>query len=181
LLAAPALAQARLSLAGESTLAYKCYVAAVVSAKQARVRRNDPDNCNAALDGPLSQKDRAATYDNRGVIYEIQQLYPAALSDFNASIGLNEGLGDAWLNRGVVLIHMNRAEDALADIQQGIARGISLPGVGYFDRGVAEAMLGRVKEAYEDFKRALAEDPNFTAAADALKNFSVVPAGGPGG
>jgi tetratricopeptide (TPR) repeat protein len=55
------------------------------------------------------------------------------------------------------------------------------PHIGYYDRAVAEQMLGRYKEAYYDYKKVLELEPNFTMASERLKDFVVtrVPAKAP--
>jgi tetratricopeptide (TPR) repeat protein len=169
-----AMAQVVVSTSEGGTLAHLCYVDAVTATKGYTARSSVAD-CTAALDGSLRQDVRAATYDNRGILYNAAASYSAAFHDFNIAIRLNPQLGDGWLNRGVTKIRLKQPEDALADIEKGMALGTSLPQAAYYDRGVAEMELNRNTEAYLDFKRALAADPNFAAAADALKDFVVVP------
>jgi Tfp pilus assembly protein PilF len=69
-------------------------------------------------------------------------------------------------------------DDALAEIQHGMALGPTMPQVGYYDLGVAQQIMGQIPQAYDSYRRSLAADPNFAPAANALKNFRVVPAGG---
>ena len=172
-------AQVAVSFSGDYNLAHSCYVAALEVVKTGPVAAADSlASCNAAISSPLNIRDRAATFDNRGILYEALQNHAAAYSDFNNSIRLNAALGDAWLNRGATLIRLNRLDDALSDIQHGIALGPTMLQVGYYDLGVAQQSLGRIPEAYDSYKRSLASDPNFAPAANALKNFRLVPAGG---
>jgi tetratricopeptide (TPR) repeat protein len=184
LLAAPssAYAQVAVSMGVGNNLAYNCYISALMTAKGGRpmAASEGIGNCSAALLEPANAEIQAATYDNRGILYDATQNYSAAYSDFNTSIRLNANLGDAWLNRGVAKIRMKDPQAALSDLQHGLSLGPSMPEVGYYDMGVAEILLGRIPEAYADFKRALAADPNFTLAADALKNFTVQPGPDPG-
>lgn len=172
-----AFAQVAVSLGVSNTLARSCYISALTMVKGGRPlgATEGLSTCTAALTEPASDEVRAATYDNRGILYDATQNYSDAYTDFNNSIRLNANLGDAWLNRGVAKIRMKNPEGALSDIQRGMELGPSLMDVGYYDKGVAEMLLGRVPEAYADFKRALEIDPGFTLAADALKNFTVVP------
>jgi tetratricopeptide (TPR) repeat protein len=171
--------QVAVSFAGDYSLARVCYVAALQVVKTGAVVASDSlASCNAAIESPMNVRDRAATFDNRGILNEALQNHAAAYSDFNNSIRLNASLGDAWLNRGATLIRLNRLDDALSDIQHGIALGPTMLQVGYYDLGVAQQSLGRIPEAYDSYKRSLASDPDFAPAAAALKNFRVVPAGG---
>lgn len=155
-------------------LARSCYRAALDSVKGALHSQDGLANCTAALNGPMSAKNRAATYDNRGILYDAQQNYSDSWWDFNSSIRVNPKLGDAYVNRGVALIRLHKPEQALMDIQKGMALGgSSLPEIGYYDLAVAEETLGRVTDAYYDFKHSLAINPNFAPADKALKNFTV--------
>ena len=168
-----AMAQVVVSSSDGGTLAHMCYVDAVTATKGYAARSSIAD-CTAALGGNLRPAIRAATYDNRGILYNAAGSYAAAFQDFDTAIRLNPDLGDAWLNRGVTKIRLKQPEDALADIEKAIALGTSLPQAAYYDRGIAEMALNRNAQAYQDFKRALAADPNFQPAAEALKDFTVV-------
>jgi len=172
-------AQAQVAVSAGNDLAHYCYSAALASVYSKMAAADGIGNCNAALEGALSAKDRAATLDNRGILFEAQKKYSDAWADFNRSIKLNEKLGDAWINRGVVRIRLNQPEEALIDIQKGMALGPAMLQIGYYDLGVAEEALGRFTDAYNDFKRSLAVDPEFLPASNELKNFVVArtPAG----
>jgi tetratricopeptide (TPR) repeat protein len=169
-------AQTQVSVSSGNGVARYCYMAAYASVHLGREAEDGIANCNAALDGPLSAKDRAATLNNRGILYDKKANYPDALHDFNMSIRFDENLGDAWLNRGVARIRLKQFEDAVADINKGMSLGTSMPQFAYYDLGIAEEELGKLTEAYNDFKRSLAADPNFMPSSEALKNFVVTEA-----
>lgn len=172
---AAATAQTRVSFSVLNNFPYDCYVAALTVAKsRISVRADAISTCDAALTSPIFGKNRAATFDNRGIVYDSTGDYSAALADYDSSIKLDPTLGDAWLNRGVALIRLKRPEEALPDIERGIALGPNMQQVAYYDLGVAQQSLGHVREAYDAYKRALAADPSFAPAADALKNFRVI-------
>jgi len=80
-----------------------------------------------------------------------------------------------------MLIKQGQHQAALDQINTGINLGMSLPHIGYYDRAVAEQMLGRYKEAYYDYKKVLELEPNFIMASERLKDFVVtrVPANAP--
>lgn len=176
LLVAPAQAQVKVSLANGNSLAYTCYVSALSSTKGVKITSDHVDDCTAALGAPMTQNIRAATFDNRGILYTAVHDIPAALDDFNASIRLNPALADAWLNRGVAFIRMGKSQDALEEIQHGIALGTAVPQIAYFDLGVAEQNLGHITAAYNDYRLSLASQADFAPAVDALKDFRVIPA-----
>ena len=50
---------------------------------------------------------------------------------------------------------------------------MSFAHIGYYNRAVAEQILGRFKEAYYDYKKALEIEPNFRLAGERLKDFTV--------
>jgi tetratricopeptide (TPR) repeat protein len=162
-------AQAQVTVSMGSGAAHDCYL----TAKTGLRPRDGLASCTAALDHVLSAADRAATLVNRGVIQDALKAYAAAWSDYNGALRINPDLGDAYLNRGAALMRMQKSEEGIVDIRKGMALGVSLPQVGYYDLAVAEENLGRLKEAYFDYKRAVAADPAYQPALDALKFFKV--------
>jgi len=139
--------------------------------------------CSAALEQDvLSKKDRAGTYDNRGVVLDMLGRTDEAARDFHAAITLEPGLGDAYVNLGSMLIKQGQHQAALDQINTGLGLGMSYPHIGYYDRAVAEQMLGHYKDAYYDYKKTLELEPNFAMASERLKDFIVtrIPAKGPG-
>jgi tetratricopeptide (TPR) repeat protein len=138
----------------------------------------DPDAgitlCTEALNEEyLSAHDRAGTMINRGVMESSKGQLDDAMADYEASIKIDPTLGDAYVNRGAALISQKRYADALVDINKGIALGVSYPHLGYYNRAVAEELLGQYRESYYDYKHVLELEPNFTKASDELKFFIV--------
>ena len=97
-----------------------------------------------------------------------------ALASFAAAITTDESLGDAHVNRGTVLIRQKKYEDALAEINKGIGLGMAFLHIGYYNRAVAEELLGRYRDAYYDYMRTLELEPGFTAAQERVKLFRVI-------
>jgi len=166
--AAPAQAQTIVSMG--KGLAHDCFAYAKAGV--------DPYDgvqiCNQAIDNePLTIKDRAATFDNRGVMLDMLGRLEKASADFQQSMALDPKLGDPYVNLGSVLIKQKRYDEALASINKGLELGVSFPHIGYYDRAVAYQLLGRFKEAYYDYKKTLELEPNFTQASERLKDFTV--------
>jgi len=138
--------------------------------------------CTIALGQVQTTNDRAATYDNLGIILNQEGRFDEAASDFSRAAMLRPDLGDAYINIGSVLIRKKSYEDALVQINKGMALGPSFPHIGYYDRALALEFLGRYREAYFDYKKALEIEPNFILASERLKDFVVttVPAKQPG-
>ena len=130
--------------------------------------------CDQALKNDvLTSKDRAATYDNRGVMLDLLGKTQKAVDDFHTASALNESLGDPHVNLGSMLIKERRYADALTEINKGLELGMSFPHIGYYDRAIAEEMSGSYKEAYYDFKKVLEIEPDYAPATERLKDFIV--------
>lgn len=169
LVAAPT-AQAQVVITLGTGMAHDCFL----HAKAGTNLMEGVQVCNGALDhDPLSKRDRAGTFDNRGVLLDLLGRTQAAADDFNASIALDPSLGDPYVNLGAMLIKKGQHEEALSQINKGIDLGMAFPHIGYYDRAVAEQMLGRFKEAYYDYKKVLEIDPHFAMASERLKDFVV--------
>lgn len=160
-------------------LSHDCYM----MARTGRDPRGGVETCSQALkDEPLTPKDKAATYDNRGVMLDVLGRTDEAQSDFYQAIRLDPTLGDPHVNLGSMLIKKRKFTEALESINTGLNLGMSFPHIGYYDRAVAEEMLGRFKEAYYDYKKVLELSPGYALAEERLKDFVVTtrPAGNTG-
>ena len=105
-----------------------------------------------------------------------------AAADFNMAIKIQPDLGDPYVNLGVMLIKERKYQEALTQINKGLELGMGFPHLGYYNRAVAEQMLGQYKEAYYDYKKSVELEPSFAAAEERLKDFTVTkaPAKAPG-
>jgi tetratricopeptide (TPR) repeat protein len=166
----PKTAQAQTIVSMGQGLAHDCFIYA-----KAGVRlREGVQVCDQAIAREaMVTKDRAATFDNRGVILDRLGETERAAADFRQAMALDPSLGDPHVNLGSMLIKQKRFDDALASINKGIDLGVSFPQIGYYDRAVAYQMMGKYKEAYFDYKKALEFEPNFTQASERLKDFVV--------
>jgi tetratricopeptide (TPR) repeat protein len=169
-LAAATAAQAQTVVTVGTGLAHDCFMHAKVGTQL----RDGVTLCSAALKQDiLSRRDRAGTFDNRGVMLDQLGETEKAAEDFNAAIALYPDLGDPYVNLGAMLIKKGQHEAALVQINKGMDLGMGFPHIGYYDRAVAEQMLGRYKEAYYDYKKCLELEPNFAMAGERLKDFVV--------
>jgi tetratricopeptide (TPR) repeat protein len=167
---APKAAHAQTIVSMGKGLAHDCFI----YAKAGVDPYDGVEVCNQSIDREaLTIKDRAATYDNRGVMLDLLGRLEKASDDFHHSIALDPRLGDPYVNLGSVLIKQKRYDEALEHINKGIELGVSFPHIGYYDRAVAYQLLGRFKEAYYDYKKTLELEPNFTQASERLKDFVV--------
>lgn len=167
-------ASAQVLVSVGNSRARSCYLAA----KNGFASDDLIKTCSASLDEEnLSPKDRAATYDNRGIMQNSLGRLDQALASFASAIATDNSLGDAYVNRGTVLIRQKKYEDALAEINKGIGFGMAFLHIGYYNRAVAEELLGRYRDAYYDYMHVLELEPNFTAAQERLKMFRVIRTG----
>lgn len=130
--------------------------------------------CTFALQTALSVGDRAATFVNRGVLHLGLHDNDQAFADMNSGIALDPALGDAYVDRGAAAMALGRYDDAFADLNKGIALGPHRPHIAYYDRAIIYEHNGDIRAAYDDYKKALEIEPNFSLAATELKRFRVV-------
>src|SRR4051812_27335800 len=113
-------AQAQIVTSHGTRLGYDCYMQARVGTDAARGLAT----CNQALSQErLSINDRAATFDNRGIIFDLLNRGAEAEADFDHAIALRPDLGDAYVNRGAMLIKRQRYGQALSEIEHGLGLG----------------------------------------------------------
>lgn len=169
---------AQIIVTQESGWAHDCFI----HAKTGRAFDGVPACDMAIKREALSRKDLAATYDNRGVMLDQLGHIERAAADFNKAIEIQPDLGDPYVNLGAMLIKKKEYGAALDQINKGMDLGMSFPHLGYYNRAITEQMLGRYKEAYYDYKKAVELEPSFAAAEERLKDFTVtkVPAKTPG-
>jgi tetratricopeptide (TPR) repeat protein len=135
--------------------------------------------CNNALVGILSDRDRAATLVNRGILKLSLLNAQGSLEDFDRGLTINAGMAEGYVNRGASLILMKRYGEAVDTIDKGLAMKAKKPQLAYYDRGLANEAMGNIQAAYADYKQAQLIDPFFELPAVELKRFKVVtkPAG----
>jgi len=132
------------------------------------------DICTRALsDQNLSVRDRAATYVNRSVVRLRVRDYAGALGDVDLCLARQPNLSEAYVNRGAALLNLDRAGDAVKDLDKAITMGLDKIHLAYYNRGLAKERLNDARGAYNDYKKALEINPQFDLAAQELKRFTV--------
>ena len=152
--------------------ARECYLAAEHSERT----RPSIETCNAALDGEtLSLDERASTLVNRGIVYMQARSLTAAMADFDAALHLRPSLAEAYVNKGIALLHLGGHDaEAVATLTDGLQRKPSRPEIAFYTRGIANEMVGATREAYEDYQQAVALKPDWAEPATQLQRFKVV-------
>jgi tetratricopeptide (TPR) repeat protein len=130
--------------------------------------------CTEALDSEtLSARDRAGTFVNRGVLKMRRMDWTGATKDLDEAVRLSPKMGEAYVNRGAVLIGEHRYADSLADLNKGLALGVEEPAKVYYNRGLAYEGLDDVKSAYFDYQKAVELSPDWDAPQKELTRFHV--------
>jgi tetratricopeptide (TPR) repeat protein len=131
--------------------------------------------CTIAIEQTaLTPKDLAASYINRGILRSRTDQPESALADYDHGISLDANLGEGYVDRGAVMIVLKRYEDALVDIDKGISLGANRLQIAYYDRALVQEALGNILGAYQDYKKAVELQPDFTLAQEQLARFRVV-------
>lgn len=163
-------AEAAITVLGDG-LAKGCYRAAEFNGNPV----DGINTCNLALEQePLTVQDRASTYVNRGILRARVNDTDGALNDYNTALRLKPELGEGYVDRGANFITLKRYQEALADIDKGIQLGANRPQIAYYDRAVVHEFLGDIRGAYEDYKKAVELQPDFTLAIEQLSRFKVI-------
>jgi tetratricopeptide (TPR) repeat protein len=134
--------------------------------------------CTEALDVDMSASDRASTLVNRAVLRSMSHDFEGALADYTAALQIGERVADIYTDRSAVYLSLARYAEAKADADKALSLHATRPEIAYFNRAVADETLGNIKGAYEDYKAALAANPNFKLAADSLTRFKVIKSSG---
>jgi tetratricopeptide (TPR) repeat protein len=149
--------QTALTLNSESSLAR--YNLAVLSAKKGNLKEVE-----RLLTEAIERSPQNATYHTgRAINYTAQGDLAKALSDYNASIHLDNSNCDVWMKRGLLKQKMKDLNGALADFTQSIKLKDDNESI-WMCRGNLMMELKRVKEAIEDFTIASTLKPEFGLA-----------------
>lgn len=164
-------ADAAVTILGDG-YARKCYEAAEFN----RSGRAAFADCDFALKfDKLSSSERAATHVNRGILFMQGRDYANAIADYDTALGIDDDLAEAYVNKGIAVLHRGGSETVAVDLlSRGIALTPNRPEIALYARGVAHEKLGRVREAYDDYRQAAALKPDWAEPAQELTRFKVI-------
>lgn len=169
LLAFVAPAEAAVTVLGGG-MARQCSHAALGGESDAKFE----DYCTQALESePLSARDRAGTYVNRGVLKLRRKDFGSAQFDFNRAIQTKPDLGEAYVNRGAAAVGARRYADGLSDLNKAIELGVGEPEKAYYNRALAFEGLDNMKAAYFDYQKAIELKPEWEQPKKELARFTV--------
>jgi tetratricopeptide (TPR) repeat protein len=139
---------------------------------EAKDNGSNVDPCDRSLQGEmLGQRDRAATYVNRAVVKTNAGRLAAALQDLNRAESLRPDLGEIYASCGNVFFYQSSFEEALAETDRGIERGMKKLHAAYYNRGLTLEQLGRIEEAKDAYRQSIALAPEFDLARARLAMF----------
>lgn len=161
----PAPALASMTIIGEDgTQARACF-----EATETRDIERGLGHCDAAIDaGTLTLPNLVATHVNRAILKTWAKHYGAALDDLHRALALRPGLPEAYANRANVYLMKGRYAAAISDFTRAIEGNCPKLFVVYYGRALAYERMDRIAEAIADFRAALALNPAFEEAREAL-------------
>lgn len=127
----------------------------------------------AVTNNELAGHDLAGTYNNRGVLYFMDQKFNEAIADFDKALRLDPDIAELHVNHGASMVALHRWAEGLASLNRGIEMGPAEVEKAYYNRAIANEELGHVKEAYLDYLKASELAPDWEQPKMQLTRFTV--------
>jgi tetratricopeptide (TPR) repeat protein len=154
-----------------NSLAMDCYEAAIGTDYD----RNALGHCDLALrQEGLTAQDRAATLNNRGVLYLRGRNYRAAGRDFDDAVETYGGNAEAWLNKAISALRRGAGMETMPMIERALQLGTQRPALAYYSRSLAYERGGDLRSAYNDLLRARDLAPEWKTPAEDLRQFRII-------
>ena len=154
-----------------NSMAMDCYEAAISRDHD----RNAFGHCDLALrQESLTAQDRAATLNNRGVLYLRGRNFRAAGRDFDAAVDTYDGNAEAWLNKAISALRRGGGMETMPMIERALSLGTQRLALAYYSRSLAAERGGDLRLAYNDLIRARDLAPQWRAPAEDLRIFRLV-------
>ncbi|HEX4505871.1 MAG TPA: tetratricopeptide repeat protein [Alphaproteobacteria bacterium] len=132
------------------------------------------EDCTTAIEYEnLRSRDLAGTHINRGILYMNRGLYAEAKRDFDTALEIVPTVGEAYVDRGAALVGLRSFNEAIADIDRGLALNPDEPEKAYFNRGLANEGLDNIPAAYRDYSHAAELKPGWAPPLNELSRFTV--------
>ncbi len=165
-----------MSVIGGDSRAQDCYRSAGIASQIHYATRNEVEDCTYALEfGALSQRDRAATLVNRGIIYMALEEYERAIKDYTAAKKLSPNFGEIYINVGNVFFLGKLYDKAIEEYTAALERSTTRRHIAYFNRAMAYEKLGDFTSAETDYKAVMELMPDWSlpqARLEKLQNKS---------
>ena len=133
--------------------------------------------CSNALKEPLTKRDLAATYINRGILYMRKGNFETAKVDMEAALDVGQNIPEAHINYSGIQFYLGDYDGALLTVNNVIndMQTTKMPQALY-NRSLIHHRSGNYKSAYFDLKKALELKPDWKLAQDAISQYDVRPA-----
>lgn len=153
-----------------SSYAESCYHSA-----EARSRgMTAMQECDFALANEmLDQRDRAATFVNRGILHLVANDLIAAERDFDSAIATDPNQAEAWLNKSIATVNRGDSASTLRLVQRAMDLRTSRPALAHYVRAIANEDGGNLQAAYADLLRARELEPNWSVPIQELARYKV--------
>jgi len=167
-------AQAQLIVQGKGNAA-KCYNYAINGNTGSRSAIRV---CNEAFSDSLINKDKAATFVNRGVLFMRKGDQALASQDFEAALKISPDLAEAHVNYAASLIRQEKYDAALVSINKALIDPNSkVRPEALYNRAFILDQKEDYRGAYRDLKAALVLRPEWEPALRRLERYEVRTAG----
>ena len=130
--------------------------------------------CTLAINNyDLVGHDLAGTYNNRGVLYFMDQKFAEAVADFEKARSLDPEIAEVHVNHGASMVALKRWAEGVASLTKGIELQPVEAEKAYYNRAIANEELGHAKEAYLDYLKASELKPDWEQPKMQLTRFTV--------
>jgi tetratricopeptide (TPR) repeat protein len=143
--------------------------------KAKRINLSTLEICNTALkDDTLSAKNRAATYNNRGIVNMRSGNRAAAERDYEAALRISPNIAETQINLGAMFYANEMFTEAVTVLNEGVkAEDSGARAVAHYNRALSLEKLGEIDEAYADLQAALRLNPELAVASEQIARYRV--------
>lgn len=126
---------------------------------------SNADHCDEALKtAGMTERDRIATYVNRGLILNRAGRLNEALADFDEALSRDDGTAEAYLNRGNTYYLMRRYDEAIEDYRASLDYDLAKAHVAWYNIGLAYEAQNDPAKARSAYQTSLELNPDFGPA-----------------
>ncbi len=151
-----------MTVIGDDSHARDCFHAASIAARRDYADPQAIGSCSRALRrSRLTERDRMATFVNRGILYLAQRDLDLAAADFNAAIALQPESGEVFVDRGNMSYMRRDYEEAINDYTRALELGLEKNHIAHFNRAMANEHLRNLDDAKADYQRAMELAPEW--------------------
>jgi tetratricopeptide (TPR) repeat protein len=161
------------SILVNTTFGKQCYLATFHSSTP-ETDQKDIVTCDQATAQAIDDYDHYAALVNRADIRLRMKDFQGAADDSEKAIAMSPGRPSAFINRGAASIGLERYEAAILDLNKAMDFDAPDLQIVFYNRAMAKELLGDIRGAYLDYKKAVEVDPKFKLASDELSRFKVV-------